>query len=94
MKRYYSHYIYIYPDIFMKNCVIEMDDKHRIIHIFQFKKEVEKTEFYSGLLLFLPEGTDLSEDMFTKIKDADFKSVDMNISSDNSYYFIHREDLY
>lgn len=93
MKRYYSHYTYIYPDIFLKNCIIEIDDKQRITYIFPFKKEIEKTEFYSGLLLFLPEGTVLSEDIYTGIKDADFISVDMAMPSNNSYYIIHREDL-
>lgn len=55
MRRYYSHYTYIYPDICLKNHIVEVDDEaEKIIRYFPFEKEIENTEFYSGLLIFLP----------------------------------------
>lgn len=55
MKRFLSHYTFIYPDVYLKNTVVELNDRGNILKIFPFEKEIEKTEFYSGLLLFLPE---------------------------------------
>ncbi|MDR1092417.1 MAG: hypothetical protein LBL79_15220 [Prevotella sp.] len=54
MRRYYSHYTFIYPDTYVKNCIVEMDDNRKILRFFPFTKEMEKTEFYTGHLLFLP----------------------------------------
>lgn len=54
MKRYYSHYTYIHPDIYLRNHIVELDDIHRISRYFPFEKEIEMTEFYSGLILFVP----------------------------------------
>jgi len=94
MKRYYSHYTYIHPDIFLKNSIVETDDECRITRIFPFDREIERTEFYSGLLLFLQEGIDLSEDMYGRIKDADFISVGLDISLNDHYsIIIHKEDF-
>lgn len=56
MRRYYSHYTFIHPDTYLKNHIVEVDDENRISDIFPFEKEIEKTEFYSGLLVFLPGG--------------------------------------
>lgn len=53
MKRYYSHYTFIYPDVRLKNYVIELLG-NRIVKIFPFEKEIANTEFYSGTLFFLP----------------------------------------
>lgn len=55
MKRFLSHYTFIYPDMYLKNTVVELNDRGNILKIFPFEKEIEKTEFYSGLLIFLPE---------------------------------------
>lgn len=49
-RRYYSHYIYIYPNIYLKNTIVEFDAENKISDIFLFEKEIEKTEFYSGWL--------------------------------------------
>lgn len=54
MKRYYSHYTYIYPDTYLKNTVVEMDDTNNIVKVFPFEKEIAKTEFRSGALFFVP----------------------------------------
>lgn len=93
MKRYYSHYTYIYPDLFLKNCIVETDDEYRIISVFPFSKEIEKTEFYSGLLLFVEPLVSLTEDVYVKIEQADFKSQSLNISSTIGYKMIHEEDF-
>lgn len=55
MKRYYSHYTFIYPDVYLKNYIVELDENRKIVHYFPFEKEIEKTEFYSGLLIFVPQ---------------------------------------
>lgn len=55
MKRYYSHYTFIYPDIYLKNHVVELDEENRLIRYFLFDKEIERTEFYSGWLVLLPK---------------------------------------
>lgn len=60
MKRYYSHYTFIYPDIYLKNHIVEMDSDGHIVNCFPFEKEIERTEFYSGLLIFIPKDRELS----------------------------------
>lgn len=65
MKRFLSHYTFIYPDVYLKNTVVELNDKGNILKIFPFEKEIEKTEFYSGLLMFLPEN--ISDTLFNEI---------------------------
>lgn len=60
MKRYYSHYTFIYPNIYLKNYIVEVNDKGQITNAFSFRSEVEKTEFYSGLLLFYPVGVEVN----------------------------------
>ncbi len=54
MKRYYSHYTYIYPNTYLKDSVVELDNTNNIVKIFPFEKELEKTEFSSGVLFFVP----------------------------------------
>lgn len=38
----------------MKNCIVETNGEGVIVKIFPFEAEIEKTEFYSGLLVFYP----------------------------------------
>lgn len=52
MRRYYSHYTFIYPSTYLKNHIVEMDSANHITSVFPFTEEIEKTEFYSGLLIF------------------------------------------
>jgi hypothetical protein len=58
MRRYYSHYTFIYPNICLKNHIVELDDEGRIAGYFPFVKEIEKTEFHAGLLIFLPDNVE------------------------------------
>ena len=60
-RRYYSHYTYIHPDIYLKNYVIGLDYTNHIIEYFPFEKEVESTEFYSGMLIFLPQNISITD---------------------------------
>lgn len=55
MKRYYSHYTFIYPNQFLSNYVVEITDNNRINKLFHFEKETANTEYTSGLQIFLPE---------------------------------------
>jgi hypothetical protein len=71
MRRYYSHYTFVYPDIYVKNFIVEMDGL-RITSISPFDKEIEKTEFYSGLLVFLPDDVPFSREMPGDIKKKEF----------------------
>lgn len=52
-RRFYSHYSFIYPDLYLKNVVVELNNEGRIDSIFPFEKEIENTEFYSGKIYFL-----------------------------------------
>ena len=68
MRRYYSHYTYIYPDIYLSNHIVELDTKGCVSCYFPFEKEVEKTEFYSGVVLFLPMFVLADRSLVDKIK--------------------------
>lgn len=54
MKRYYSHYTFIYPDTYLKDTVVELDNTNNIIKVFPFEKEIERTQFLPGVLFFVP----------------------------------------
>lgn len=95
MLRYYSHYIFIYPDTYLKNYIVETDGKGRILKVFPFESEVEKTEFYSGLLIFLPT-TEIymKKDIYNIISNNDFEKNNIEgISSCTTYNFYHEEDF-
>lgn len=68
MRRYYSHYTYIYPDLYLSNHIVELDKEGRVSCYFPFEKEVEKTEFYSGVVLFLPMFVLADRSLVDKIK--------------------------
>lgn len=70
MKRYYSHYTFIYPDIYVKNYIVEMDNNGKIIRIFPYNKEIEKTAFYSGILAFIPEREFSERELFVSQKES------------------------
>jgi|GEM_PF-2601519 hypothetical protein len=62
MKRYFSHYTIIYPALFLKNHITELDEENRLICYYPYENEIRNTEFYSGLLIFTPteEASDFS----------------------------------
>lgn len=80
MKRYYSHYIFIYPDIYLKNHVIELDTNNRIVDLFPFEKEIENTSFYSGLLYIIPVKYTLGKDLLLSIR----HTIEKGFIEDNS----------
>lgn len=92
MKRYYSHFTFIYPDICLRNYVVEVSDEQKITDIFPFKEEIEKTEFYSGLLIFLPENIPFEIKLLDKIKSMDFSSIHSHQWEDVRY-LIYTEDI-
>lgn len=95
MKRYYSHYIYIYPDIFLKNHIVELDDESRIVKFFPFEKEIEKTEFYSGVLICVPKNLNQDNILIDTISPKLIDCFNLNISSDDlEYTIIHTDILY
>lgn len=54
MKRYYAHYTFIYPDILLKNVVVEIDLTNHITKYYPLEKELANTEFHSGVQVFIP----------------------------------------
>lgn len=75
MKRYYSHYTYIYPDTYLKNTIVELDNANNIVNVFPFEKELEKTEFRSGILFFVPNSMRINPYLITYTKKQLFKEL-------------------
>lgn len=92
-QRYYSHYTFIYPDILLKNHIVELDNDGFMVNVFPFEKEVERTEFYSGLLAFIPKDADIQEDFLAIIERADIKNENLNVYPDEKFYFLHFENF-
>lgn len=95
MLRYYSHYTFIYPNTFLKNHIVETDGQGHILKLFPFENEIAKTEFYSGLLIFIPSATTYQKDDILKIiygTDTKGYNID-NISPYISYNLYHEEDF-
>jgi hypothetical protein len=68
MRRFFSHYSFIFPDTYLKNYILEIDGNDRISDCFPFEREIENTSFYSGLLLYVPEGVAVNKDYIEGIK--------------------------
>ena len=83
MRRYYSHHAYIYPDTYLSNHIVELDTEGRVSCYFPFEREVEKTEFYSGVILFLPmfvlADTSLIDKLEETVKNKYSKDSVMNV---------------
>ena len=75
MKRYYSHYTYIYPSTYLKNSVVELDGMNNITNIFPYEKEIEKTQFYSGILFFVPNTMRINKYLVEFTKKQVFKEL-------------------
>lgn len=79
MKRYYSHYTYIYPDTYLKDTVVEMDDHNNIIKVFPFEKELERTEFKPGILFFVPNTLRINPYFINYTKLQTFKVLEEDV---------------
>ena len=75
MKRFYSHYTFIYPGKFLKNYIVEISDEGNILCEYPFEKEIQGTEFHSGLQIFLPDG------LVNKIRIADLVELEPRIAT-------------
>ncbi|WP_165023365.1 hypothetical protein [Dysgonomonas sp. ZJ279] len=87
MKRYYSHFTFIYPDIYLKNHVVELDSENRIVKCFPFEKEIEKTEFYSGWLMFIPQMVQLNNDLIESLRKGQFSASSIMVGNENYQTF-------
>lgn len=80
MKRYYSNYIYIYPDKYYENSIVELDEFNNILNVCVFEKEIERTRYHSGILAFIPNDLIISTDVIycakTRLKEL-FKNNDI-----------------
>lgn len=92
MKRFYSHFTFIYPDIYLKHSIIEIDSLHRIVNIFPFEKEIERTEFYSGWLLFIPQNIELDVAILQNLKQEHTLNNCIKLENINIRYNIYSED--
>lgn len=81
-RRFFSHYTFIYPDLFLKNVVVELNEEGRINSIFPFEHEIENTEFYSGKLFFLP--VDITAISYTQIPAENYRTIDEKIVLEDS----------
>lgn len=61
MKKYFSHYTFIYPNTHLANHIVELDDNDRIISYCPYEKQLSETSFVSGLLILLPQGIEFAE---------------------------------
>ena len=93
MRRYFSHYTYIHPDIYLKNHIVELDEEFHIIRFFPFKKEIEKTEFHSGLLVFIPKENGNIEEVLNQVNEDSFnnKILENSKFSSTEIYTIYRK---
>lgn len=93
VRRFYSHYTYIYPDKFYKNAIVELTDNNRIIAIFPFEREIENTEFHSGWLFLVPSNTDVNKIDFENItKNKYFEDIPQDYIKNSLSYVIYNID--
>lgn len=97
MKRFYSHYSFIYPDVYLKNYIVEVGENNHITACFLFEREIENTSFYSGLLLYIPQNIHVDKTYIGQIKDRiGNKGVDWHAGVDTNFpgtpVFIYTEE--
>lgn len=98
MKRYFSHYTFIYPNIYLRNHIVEVSGDMKLISFFPFDREIERTEFYSGLLIFIPENSfDKTDYIISEVKSAVIAAAnysgDTLIQSDTRFRLYHEENV-
>lgn len=92
--RYYSHYTYIEPGILLKDYIVEMDSSGYITKAFPFDREIERTEFYSGLLAFLYHPDDIGQGFIDEIKNLNlYIEKVIEINPEKKYKLLHFEDF-
>lgn len=92
-RRFFSHYIYLEPAILLKNFIVEMDDERHIINLYPFEKEIERTEFYSGILVFVEDNQSSTQISLEKIKKIEPKREDFIFDIGKKYKMLHFEDF-
>ena len=100
MKRFFSHYTFLYPVLFLRNVVVELDDSNRLLAYYPFQEEVRNTEFYSGLLLFSVAEVHLNltlikyyweQHELEKIASMADEKMDLSVLQHNSLAMFHLE---
>lgn len=93
-RRYYSHYTFIYPDILLKNHIVEINENDVIVNVFPFEKELERTEFYSGLLAFIPLEIKINKnELLDEIKEKQLKKAILDFPFQGKYRLSHLESF-
>lgn len=73
-KRFFSHYTFIYPNLFLKSHVVE-ELSNGILNYYPYTHEIANTEFHSGLLIYLPENLLLENVYGDIVKDQTFADL-------------------
>lgn len=76
MKKYYSHYTFIYPDKYYKDVVVELNEINNIIRVFPFEEEIENTQFYPGIIVYIPNSSKINPFVIDYAKDQMKKKFD------------------
>lgn len=85
IRRFYSHYTFIFPHIYLKDVVVELDSENHIKLVFPFEKEIENTQFYSGLLICLPQDIPLSTTLLNEVKSKEYRPLKKTYSPDLAF---------
>lgn len=94
MRRFYSHYAFIYPDIYLKDCIVELDLSKNNITYYPFIHEVANTEFYSGWLFFVPSIVVFQEKDITRLKEfGDFDENKIGSVLIKGLYYCYNDNI-
>lgn len=85
IRRFYSHYTFIFPDICLKDVVVELDSENHIKLVFPFEKEIENTQFYSGFLIYLPQDISPSTILLNEVKNKEYRPIEKAYSLDLTF---------
>lgn len=70
-----------------------MDEKKHIKRLFSFEREIERTEFYSGLLAFVPSSVKISkEQLLEEIRKIYTDGNNSEFYSEDEYELFHFEN--
>ncbi|NDW17592.1 hypothetical protein D0T53_01510 [Dysgonomonas sp. 216] len=85
MKRYYSHYTFIYPNTLLEKTVFELNEDGFIERYFPFDKEIANTEFHSGILIFIPEALGENQDILINKLATENEQLALLLSNGTDY---------